>query len=108
TPDHFMRTDQTFPYAIQFENKPEATAPAQEVVITQQLDADLDWSTFELGDFGFGDLIIDVPEGRNFYQTRVDLSETRGIFVDFTAGINRSTGVVTWRLTTIDPDTGDL
>lgn len=108
SPDHFMRVDQNFPYMVLFENKPEATAPAQEVVITQQLDADLDWSSFELGDFGFGDTIIDVPEGRNFYQTRVDLRETLGFFVDFTAGINLETGVVTWRFVSIDPETGDL
>lgn len=108
SPDHFMRVNQNFPYMILFENKPEATAPAQIVVITQQLDADLDWSTFELGDFGFGDTIIDVPEGRNFYQTRVDLRETLGYFVDFTAGIDLETGIVSWRFESIDPETGDL
>lgn len=107
-PDHFMRVDQNFPYMVLFENKPEATAPAQEVVITQQLDTDLDWFTFELGDFGFGDLIVDVPEGRNFYETRIDLRDTLGFFVDFSAGINLQTGVVTWQFTSIDPETGDL
>ncbi len=107
-PDHFMRVDQNFPYVILFENKPEATAPAQEVVITQQLDADLDWSSFELGDFGFGNLIIDVPEGRDFYETRVDLTDTLGFFVDFSASINLTTGVATWRFVSIDPETGDL
>jgi len=39
----------------QLQNDPKkATAPAQEVTITQKLDADLDWNSFELGAFGFG------------------------------------------------------
>lgn len=105
---HFITPNQTMPYTVLFENKPEATAPAQEVFITQQLDTDLDWSTFELGDFGFGDLIIDVPDGRNFYHTQVDLTASQGFIVDVTAGINATTGVVTWTFTTLDPTTGDL
>lgn len=105
---HAMRVDELFPYQIQFENKPEATAAAQEVTITQQLDSDLDWSTFELTDFGFGDQVIEIPAGRNFYETRLDLTATLGFFVDFSAGIDLNTGIVTWKFTTIDPETGDL
>ena len=37
-----------FPYRINFENSPTATAPAQQVVITDQLDPSLDLSTFQL------------------------------------------------------------
>ena len=42
------------PYLIQFENDPDAgaTAPAQEVFITDELDADLDLATFEFTGFG--------------------------------------------------------
>jgi hypothetical protein len=68
----------------------------------------LDWTTFELGDFGFGDVNVDVPSGRNFFSKRVDLTEERGFFVDIEAGINVVTGLVSWRFTSIDPGTGDL
>ena len=46
------------PYIIGFENDATATAPAQSVTVTQQLDPNLDWSTFQLGDFGFGGHVL--------------------------------------------------
>jgi hypothetical protein len=48
-----------FLYTIYFENKPDATAAAQDVVITNQLDtAKFDISTFQLGDIGFADKLV--------------------------------------------------
>ena len=41
----------------------DASAPAQRVVVTQQLDSDLDWRTFRVDDFGFGDQLIEVTDG---------------------------------------------
>ncbi|MBD2413823.1 hypothetical protein FACHB389_24300 [Nostoc calcicola FACHB-389] len=99
---------QTLPYLIRFENQASATAPAVFVTVTHQIDADLDLSTFELGDFGFGDIYIDVPDGLQTYNTRVDLRDTIGYYVDFNASLNTTTRTVTWKLTTIDPTTGDL
>ncbi|MBE9216279.1 carboxypeptidase regulatory-like domain-containing protein, partial [Plectonema cf. radiosum LEGE 06105] len=96
-------------YTIRFENDPVfATAPAQTVRITQQLDADLDFRTFRLGDFGFGDVFVDVPDNRAFYQNRLDLTEELGIFVDVIAGIDVTTGEIFWEFTSIDPTTGEL
>lgn len=106
--DGFLTGESPLPYTIRFENQDEATAPAQLVVITQQLDPDLDWNTFEVGDFGFGGLTVDVPAGRDYYRTRLDLVDTLGVLVDFEAGINRATGLVTWTITALDPETLDL
>jgi hypothetical protein len=77
-PSGFVKPE-LFSYAIKFENKPDATAPAQTVVVTQQLDANLDWSTFQLGSFGFGDIVINVPSGQTSYSTRVDAVASRGV-----------------------------
>jgi RHS repeat-associated protein len=107
-PNGFIPTTQTLPYTIQFENKPDATAPAQVVKATQKLDPNLDWSTFQLGDFGFGGLDVQVPLGRNSYSTRLDLRKALGLFVDVTAGIDLNTGVATWTFTSIDPRTLDV
>ncbi|MBE3037310.1 MAG: VCBS repeat-containing protein, partial [Chloroflexi bacterium] len=97
------------PYTIHFENAAGlATAPAAMVSITQTLDPDLDWTTFRLGDFGFGNTVIDVPTDSAFFQTRLDLTATRGVYLDVTAGINAATGEVRWEFTAIDPATGDL
>lgn len=104
----FVSPDQTFDYTIHFENKPTATAPAQTVTISQQLDSDLDLSTFELGRFGFGDLAVEPPAGRQFFSTRVDARATRGVLVDVQAELNSSTGVVTWTFSSVDPQTLDI
>jgi RHS repeat-associated protein len=111
--EHFVAQDVTLDYRIGFENKPAATAPAQEVAITEQLDLDLDFTTFELGDFGFGATTVHVPGGRTFFSTRVDLRgltppARQDLFVDFTAGINLSSGLVTWTFRSLDPATLDL
>ncbi|QLE55646.1 pre-peptidase C-terminal domain-containing protein [Nostoc sp. TCL26-01] len=104
----YLTPYQTFPYLIRFENLATATAPAVFVTVTHQIDADLDLSTFELGDFGFGDIYIDVPDNLQAYNTRVDLRDSIGYYVDFQASLNTTTRTATWKLTTIDPATGDL
>ncbi|PSB67532.1 hypothetical protein C7B61_05680, partial [filamentous cyanobacterium CCP1] len=105
----WIATPQLLPYTIRFENEVErATAPAVQVVITHQLDADLDLDTFELGDFGFGSLVVEVPTGLQSYSERLDLQETIGSFVDVDANLDRATRTVTWTLKTIDPETGEL
>ena len=96
------------PYTIRFENREDATAAAREIFVTQHLDPDLDWSTFELGEFGFGDVRIQIPEGRTSYATTIDLTETIGELVGFEAQINLITGIATWELRAIDPETGDV
>jgi hypothetical protein len=104
----FLAPDQTLDYTIYFENKASAGAAAQEVIITQQLDADLDFASFELGDFGFGDITVHVPSGRSTFSTRVDARVSVGLFVDLTADLNPLSGLVTWRFVSIDPVTFDL
>ncbi len=97
-----------FSYGIEFENKPTATAPAQVVKVTEQIDPNLDWSTFQLGSIAFGDAVITVPAGQISYSTQVDLTATLGIYVDVTANFNPVTGLATWTFTSIDPNTMDV
>ena len=50
-----MTPQQALPYTIGFENDPKkATAAAQAVTVTQTLDPNLDWTTFQLGDIQLG------------------------------------------------------
>jgi hypothetical protein len=97
-----------FSYTVNFENESSATAPAQTVTVTEQLDPNLDWSTFQLGDIGFGTFLVSVPPGRTSFSTRVDATATLGVFVDVTANFNLKTGVATWTFTALDPTTLDL
>jgi RHS repeat-associated protein len=106
-PQGFVNLETSLPYQIAFENEPDATAPAQTVTVTQQLDPSLDWSTFQLGDFGFGGQTYSVPDGRQFYSTRIDARRTVGVFVDVTASFDEETGLLTWTFKSIDPTTMD-
>ena len=96
-------------YLIRCENdKDKAAASAARVVITQQLDADLDWSTFRIGSMNMGGYYIDVPEGLSSYQARLDWRDTHGLYVDVDVHVDYDTGLVTWSFTGIDPLTGDI
>ena len=95
-------------YTVMFENKEDATAPALVVVVTLGLDDDLDPNTFELGDVGFGAVRVAVPQGRQAYETTVDLRPAMPWLVRVQGALDPDTRVVTWTLTTLDPATGDM
>jgi RHS repeat-associated protein len=104
----FIQSDAAFDYTIHFENLQTANDSPQEVVITHQLDSDLDLSTFEFSDVGFGDFRAEVPAGLQVLDVRVDARQQFGVFVDITGELELATGMVTWRFLTIDPATGDF
>jgi RHS repeat-associated protein len=94
------------PYRIDFENEPDATAPAQFVVVTDQLDANFDWDSFELTEIGFGDQLIVVPPGQQQFATRVPLTQNGEEFeVQIRVGIDLATGQIAARFMSIDPET---
>ena len=93
------------PYIVYFENMPEATAAAIDVTVTDQLDPDLEWRKFRLGEIAFGDTTIIVPENRSYWHTTVDL-DSLGLLLEIDAGINAYTGEAHWYFNTIDPLTG--
>ncbi len=96
-------------YTIRFENDPElATAPAQTVRITQDLDPDVDARTFRLGAFGFAGLDFSVPRNIAAYTKRLDVRDSLGIYVDVTAGVDTENSSVFWTLTSVDPTSGQL
>lgn len=105
--ERWVRGGAVLPYRIRFENESDATAPAQRVVVTQQLDVDLDFRTFRVDDFGWGDIHVSLDADRGFYFGRVDLSASHGYVVDVVGTVDIVTGVITWVIQTIDPLTGD-
>ena len=106
----FVPGREPIPYTVLFENMPTATAHARQVVITDQLDEDLDWRTFEVGTISFrgGRYTVQAPPGQRFFQTEVQMrEEDGGLRVQVLAGIDLTTGRATFRLTAIDPQTGE-
>ncbi len=96
------------PYTIDFENEPTAGVPAQQVIVSQQLDVNLNWQSFRLGSFGFGGMVFQVLANSAFYQTQIDLTQQDGFYVDVSATIDERSGIATWTFTTIDPSTGEI
>jgi RHS repeat-associated protein len=95
------------PYTIEFSNEKTAEVPADNVVVTEQLSPNLDWSTFQLGTIGFGSYVVNVPPGLTSYSTRVDATATLGVYVDIDASLNLSTGLLTVTFMSLDSTTLD-
>ena len=96
-------------YAVHFENLSTATAPAQIVVVTDQLDAQrMDLATFQFGPITFGAVTLVPQPGAQTFTGGVDLGLDEDLQVVVRAALDKSTGLVTWRFTTIDAATGQL
>ncbi len=90
--------------SIYFENDPNlATAPVHNAYIYYKLSSKEDAASFRLGSFGFNGMIFTVPNNLNFYQSRLDLRDSLGLFVDVTAGINVTNNTAFWIFQSIDP-----
>jgi len=118
-------------YTIEFENAPDASAPVQELVITDKLDpAKVDLSTFAFGPIAignaseFGGISTYTPlPGQPSIDTSVayqvpdsddpDSDPDGDIVIRIEATVNTTggdpnEGLVTWRLTAIDPNTAAI
>jgi len=95
-------------YTIHFENMTNVTAPAAQVSIADQLDARLDWTTLQLGDIGFNQVLAQVPAGLTAYATHGIEVATDPNPVSVSAFLDQSSGVVTWTLQSVDRATGQL
>jgi Calx-beta domain/CARDB/FG-GAP-like repeat len=106
--ENWINTENPLDYTIKFENVASATAPARFITITQQLDSDLDWRSFRLDSFSWGDTFITIPENSAFLSQRIDVRSQYGVYVDISATIDIRTGIAKWELRAIDPKTGDI
>lgn len=99
----FVSTASLLPYRIDFENDSNATAPAQIVMITDQLDPHLDWNSFELTEIGFGNTLISLPAGLQYYEGATPMIYNDVSFdVWIEAGLDRATGLVYAHFYSID------
>lgn len=105
--EHFTTGVLPLRYMVFFENKPEATASAHDVVITDQFDtAKLDLATFQLGPISFGNnTVVTPPSGLSEWTTDVDLRPANNLVVRVVAALNKTTGLVTWHFFSLDPVT---
>lgn len=98
---------QPLPYTIRFENDPDkASAPAQVVEIVHPLAPTVDPRSFRLSSFGFANLTFEPPPNAASYRDRLDVTDSLGVYVDVTAGIDVLANEAFWSFTSIDPKTG--
>ena len=104
----YMPTHQPYQYMVTFENDSAATAPAQRVVITDTLDRNVfDISTFKPIGFGFGDTTYFYKE-TDGDTVDIDLRPHKNAIVRVFYQLDRSTGILTWKFLTLDPNTYQL
>ena len=105
--EKMIAATQSISYTITFENDPEfATAPASRVEIEYPIPAEQRLASFRLGDFGFGQFVFTVPNNTSSYYQRLDVSDSLGVWVDVTAGIDVIHNKAFWIFQSIDPATG--
>src|SRR5207253_2274320 len=89
-----------------FSNLQSATAPAQQVVITDQLDfTNDDLSTFAFGPISFSGQIVNPPPGLTDYAATADLRPSNNLLVQVNSHLDLTSGLLTWRFTSLDPTT---
>lgn len=107
-PERFVAARAPIEYRINFENIPEATAPAQQILIVDQIPAELDAGSVRLGEMVFNDTRVVAPPNQAFFNTRVNVGEGEAaIIVDVSAGLDIVNRRVIWLMTAIDPATGE-
>ncbi len=106
-PEHWVQPGQMLPFEIVFENKTNAAAAAQEVLVVDQLDPKLDWSTFELKTIAFNDARVLVPSGLQRYTTTTQVG-TDPYPVSVNVTFQPDTGRIEWLMRSLDTATGDL
>ena len=103
----------TLHYVIYFENVPTATAPAQQVVITDALDPDLDWTSLHFQEVAFGDQVLPFASGTYQSYARQIIPDYRDVitkqwWLDISGEVDPLSGLVRWTFETLDPETGEL
>jgi murein DD-endopeptidase MepM/ murein hydrolase activator NlpD len=113
-PSRIITAQQPLYYIVNFENMSSATAPVQELIITDALDANLDWATLELVDLTFSSQTIAISTGQYEFSTRfippiasVVGSVQGQMAIDVNAKLDPKTGLLEWRLRAIDTATDE-
>lgn len=104
---HFVSSADPMRYVILFENDPDfATAPASRVRISYPIPPQQNIASVRLSDFGFGSHVFTVPSNTTNYTKRLDVSDSLGVWVDVTAGIDVVNNELFWIFQSVDPVTG--
>ncbi len=103
----FIAKKDILAYTIRFENDSTfATAAAQRVEIRQEVSENLNPLSFRIAEYGFGPYIFNAPENAASLFTIIDMPDSLGYDIEFTAAIDVVNNELFWIFQTIDPTTG--
>jgi hypothetical protein len=103
---HYFIGSGSLPYYIHFENKPSATAPAQTVTVTDQLDpSKFDLNTFSFGEVTIGGIRLSPAQNSTAFGADADLRPANNIIARVSASLDKGTGIIKWQFQSIDPGT---
>ena len=106
---YFSADRKNFTYVINFENKALATAPAQEIYITDPLDLNsFDINSFKAGYVKVGNKIVQAPFDAQEHTWKIDMRPEMNLMTEVQLTLDKITGNAKWYLKAIDPMTGTL
>jgi hypothetical protein len=106
---NFFSKQQNFTYLINFENKSIATAPAQEVFITDTLDMNsFNVSSFKAGNLRIGSKIIQAPLNAKEANWKIDMRPKMNLITHVELTLDTIKGIAHWYFSCSDPKTNDF
>ena len=108
---HYIKPIHQMPYMITFENKASASAPANEVFVTDTLDlSKLDAETFSFNGFGWADNAYTVGGSNNKEFTRDIEYKVNGhdILVRVSGQFDPETGIARWAFVSLEKNGNEL
>ncbi len=104
---HFVPADQHFYYKVDFWNKEDATAPACDVFVNDQLDTDFDRNTFRFEEVGFLRWTVEL-EPCQYFNINIDTRPDMDLIVNVEGIFDTNTGNVSWTFHSLDPATMEI
>jgi PKD repeat protein len=100
----YVPQNQSFSYRIEFWNAENATAPVRDAYSYDQMDSNLDRSTFHFTEVGFMNWTIPL-EPCQYFNVYVDPRPSMDVIVNIEGTYNEKTGTANWTYLTLDPVT---
>ena len=104
--NRYIASGDSLPYVVFFENKEEATAAAQIVIIKDTLNTELvDFDSFSFGMIAWSDTSVSMQPNVLSTSKDVDLRPEHDLILRIEADLDETTGVLSWVFTSLDPET---
>jgi len=100
----FVTPDREFYYRADFWNREDATAPACDVLVKDQLDPNLDVSSFRFEEMGFRKWTVKL-EPCQYFNINIDMRPDANMVVNVEGTFDEQTREITWTFRSLDPAT---